>query len=79
MKVTDSLISVTVTASWYGRILQWAAAFIRRTRAFQKKLADEAVFQIKRLRNHPRWRSGAGDTNVIWLYSEWAGIYKRSE
>ena len=39
---------------------QWAAAFIRRTRAFQKKLADEAVFQIKRLRNRPRWRNGQG-------------------
>ena len=44
--------------------------------SFSKKLADEAVFQIKRLRNHPSLALWAGDNECDLAYSEWAGYAK---
>lgn len=44
--------------------------------SFSKKLADEAVFQIKRLRNHPHWYCGQGIMSVIWLTASGQDIQK---
>ena len=41
---------------------------------FCKALKEEAIFQIKRLRNHPALILWAGDNECDWAYESWSGF-----